>query len=147
MKYTVPLAVLIILTAICGFVAGQEGKTTGLKGLRVPLEYYPDGGLKAVLTAATSSVDSAGQNITGQQLRYETYTEAGSTDVGITAEDCSYNKKTGHAESEKRVKLVKEDVVITGKGFQLDAKKAMISLNSKVVVKFDRTLKRKEKKE
>jgi len=128
-------------------VTGQDTtQTIGLKGLKVPLEYYPDGSVKVLLKAERSTVDSAGQGINAEGLRYETYAEGGSTDVVITAEECFYDKASGKAESESRVTLVRDGVMISGKGFKLDAGKELISLHSEVVVKFKRTLGGKEKK-
>ena len=46
----------------------------------------------------------------------------------------------------QRVKLVRDGVVIVGKGFKLDSKKEIISLKSEVIVEFKRNLVPKEKK-
>lgn len=127
-------------------MVGQDGQTIGLKGLKVPLEYYPDGSVKALLKAEVSTVDSTGQKIKADGLRYETYAEGGATDVVITAEECFYDKASGKAESESRVTLVRDGVLITGKGYNLDSAKDLITLHSEVVVKFKRTLGGKEKK-
>ncbi len=146
MKYYVALTLGFLLCVAAGLVVGEEGETVGLKGLKVPLEFYPDGTLKALLKTETATVDSTGLKIKGEGLRYETYAEGGATDVVIIAEECFYNKKTGQAESDSHVKLVKDSVVIMGKGFKLDSKKEMISLHSEVVVEFERNLIPKEKK-
>ncbi len=145
MRFRLVIASLLLAALAC-IVIGQEGQTIGLKGLKVPLEYYPDGSLKAVLKAALSTVDSTGLKIRGEDLRYETYMQGGSTDVVITAENCLYDKAKGHAESKEKVRLEKKNVVITGKGFTLDSKKEMISLHSDVVVEFDKGLMAREKK-
>lgn len=127
-------------------MVGQDTQTIGLKGLKVPLEYYPDGTVKAMLKAEVSTVDSTGQNIKAEGLRYETYAEGGSTDVVITAEECFYDKANGTAKSDSRVTLERGGVLIKGKGFNLDAERELISLHSDVVVKFKRTLGGKERK-
>jgi len=134
-------------TVLCAIVFAQDGQTIGLKGLKLPLEYYPDGTLKALLKAEVSTVDSSGQSIKGENLRYETYLQSGATDVVVVAENCLYDKAKGLAESESKVRLEKKNVVITGKGFTMDSKKEMISLHSDVVVEFDQGLMAKEKKE
>ena len=146
MRVSIAIAGLMVLSILAGLVVGQDGETVGLKGLKVPLEYYPDGSLKALLKAELSTVDSSGEKIKGEGVVYETYAEGGATDVVITAEECFYNKKTGSAESESRVKLVRDGVVIVGKGFKLDSKKEIISLKSEVIVEFKRNLVPKEKK-
>lgn len=141
------LIALFIAAAAAGIVIGQDsGRTIGLKGLKVPLEYYPDGTLKAVLRAEISNVDATGRKIEGENLRYETYAKGGATDVVITAESCVYDKAKGRAESKNKVKLEKENITITGKGFTLDSKKEIISLHSEVVVEFDKGLMSREKK-
>lgn len=146
MRVSIAIAGLMVLSILSGLVVGQDGETVGLKGLKVPLEYYPDGSLKALLKADLSTVDSSGEKIKGEGVVYETYAEGGATDVVITAEECFYNKKTGAAESESRVKLVRDGVVIVGKGFKLDSKKEIISLKSEVIVEFKKNLVPKEKK-
>jgi lipopolysaccharide export system protein LptC len=146
MRREIAIVGLGLISLIAGLVVGQDGETVGLKGLKVPLEYYPDGSLKALLKADISSVDSSGQKIKGEGVRYETYAEDGTTNVVITAEECFYNKKNGQAESDSRVTLVRDDFVITGKGFKLDSKKEIISLQSEVVVEFAANLMSKEKK-
>jgi lipopolysaccharide export system protein LptC len=146
MKSVLYIAAFAFSCILCGIVVGQEGQAIGLKGLKVPMEFYPDGTLKALLKAETSTVDAAGEQIRGENLRYETYTSAGTTDIVIAAESCLYNKSKGYAESDGRVRLEKGDVVITGKGFTLDSTKEIISLHSEVVVEFERGLMTREKK-
>lgn len=146
MKFGIAAVTVCLLCIAAGLVVGQDGETVGLKGLAVPLEYYPDGTLKALLKAETATVDSTGESIKGEVLRYETYAEGGATDVVITAEQCLYDKKTGQAKSDSRIKLEKDSVVIMGKGFKLNTKKEMISLHSEVVVEFERNLVPREKK-
>ena len=146
MRYYFLIGGFAVLSMLAGLVVGQERETIGLKGLKVPLEYYPDGSLKALLKSEVSTVDSSGQKIKGEVIRYETYTQGGATDVVMTADECYYDKANGNAKSDSNVKLVKDSIVITGKGFELDAKKEMISLHTNVVVEFTRTQGVKEKK-
>lgn len=139
-------AALMAFAVFSWSVTAQEGQTVGLKGLKVPLEYYPDGSLKAMLKAEVSTVDSAGTQIKGEGLTYETYMQGGVTDVVVTADNCVYDREKGMAESESKVTLVRGNVVVSGRGFKLDSKKEMLSLNSEVVVEFERLLRAGEKK-
>ena len=133
-KLSVFAACFIAVAAVMGQVEVMR-----VKGLRLPLEYYPDGSHKVVLRAESAKVSPDGNDIDGGNLRYEMLAENQTTNIVITADECRYDRKAGLAKSGGRVDIRKEGVKVTGKGFILDSNKQMVSILEDVRVEIEST--------
>jgi hypothetical protein len=62
--------------------------------------------------------------------------EDGSTNVLMTAEDCEYDREGQSAKSGGKIKIVRDNVVITGKGFEWYSERERVKIlsNAKIVL-------------
>ncbi|TAN39210.1 MAG: hypothetical protein EPN23_00365 [Verrucomicrobia bacterium] len=129
---------LVIGTLAAGVWAGSAQNTDQqvITGFRVP-EYDDQGRLKSQLFGDYAKIPTAGP-IEVHQLKYEFYNESGTqTDMRITAPLCFYDREHGEANSDGSVRIAREDMVITGVGFNFsrNTERMVIHNQVKVVLK------------
>jgi hypothetical protein len=107
-----------------------------MENLRLPLEYYPDGAVKAQLTAKTAVVLEGG-NVDAAGVCVEMYGTNGVADGVITAESCLYNRQDGMLRSTNAVAFDRAEINISGMGLEWDVNAQLIKIctNAQVVLK------------
>jgi len=124
--------VAVLLAA--GMVGGAFGDLDEILDFSLP-EYDDEGNKVSLMVGERARLLEAGLfEITN--LRIEFY-KKGKTDVVITTPLCRYNQDAGTARSKARVRMEKEGMVLTGKGFAYDRAKDSLKIRSnvKVVIK------------
>jgi hypothetical protein len=84
--------------------------------LRIPLEFYPSGELKAELFAARAHMPPDGR-IRAYGLVVKGYSEKGDPEIVLKAEDCVLDRVGQVATSTNHVSLKRGDVNVSGDGF------------------------------
>lgn len=130
-----------VLVAIL-MVGGAVGQDI-VKGVRYALDYYANGQTKTQLFAGT--VESVGNVVKARDVRVECYTVDGKLDVVILAKECEYTKVDMLVTSESEVKMVKDNIIITGTGFKWDGKEQKVDILSRAKVVFSRKVVKKRK--
>lgn len=133
---TLWVAVLIAVSAVAAFAFENVGQT--VTGFRVP-EYDESNNLKSQLFGDFAKVLPDGViEITGLKIEFYQDGEVGMT---VTAPNCRYDQKGGRAESESDVRIARENMVVTGVGFQWVGKDEQFKIlnKAKVVLKNART--------
>ena len=118
----------------------------GIKNLRWPVEYYPDGKLKTQLIAGLAKIPAQG-DIEATEVRLECYAEDGSLDTVVTAESCSFNRTNSTAHSDGAVFVERKDSTLKGKGFEWNGQDQLVKIlkDVEVVLKGDLNLKEEGK--
>lgn len=135
MAYRMPRRLLVwtLAMSLCGAWVGtlclaQVGQNTVVYGLRIPLQYWPDGNVKTRLLAGEARMPE-GAPVVAKDVRVEMLQPDGETVLTrIEAEDCTYNKSEGVAESSSRVRVARGDVTIEGVGFKWSAEDQSVSI-------------------
>jgi len=86
-----------------------------IEDLRVPMEYYPDGTLKAELFAARAEVQ-ADSAIAASGVVFRVFTTNAIVEATIKAEEAVFHRERQTATSETAVSMQRGGVVITGEG-------------------------------
>jgi hypothetical protein len=110
-----------------------------IQALRLPLEFHEDGSVKSQLRAGLADVPATGA-IHAAEVRFEVFEPDGSTNLVVTAEDCTFDRVHGLATSETRVSLARADVSIRGVGLEWELTNQMIRLKHDVEVVLRRNL-------
>ena len=102
---------------LAGFLHGETAGFRPMEGLRVPVEFYPDGTLKNELTAKEAWVLPDGK-IMATGIVFRVFSTNATLEVTIQAADAVVDRveQTGH--SLQPVSLVREDLLLTGEGFE-----------------------------
>ena len=117
-----------------GSISGQEAQGM-VKGVRMVLEYYQSGEVKSQLMAKEAMIPkNESEEVTATGVRGEFYKEDGTLETVVAAEDCTYNRTQGVIKSDGKVRLDREDVVISGTGFSWDSKAEVVSIKDKTKV-------------
>lgn len=121
----------VIVVGAAWFSLAQIDEITGF---RVP-EYDEDGNLKSQIYGDFAKIrDDDRIEITN--LKIEMYNDD-EIDILVTAPHCLYDQKSRRAHSESRVRIARDNTVITGEDFSWDMKEQrfVILKNAKVVLK------------
>ena len=119
-------------------VAPAAPKNQQVTGFRVP-SYDSDNNLTSQLFGDAATILPDGRvDIT--ELRLEFYSGSASnrlTEMRVTSPRCMYNRNSGSATSDAPVRLARENMVITGTGFEWNNRKQrlVIMQDAKVVLK------------
>ncbi len=114
--------------------AQRAGDTQTITEFEVP-EFGPDNELKSKLYGKRAVVKPNGLvDIDG--LRIEFFDIRRVVEMRVTAETCLYNRVTKNAESEGRVRIARDQMIITGEGFRWNAEEGRFRIfnDSKVVL-------------
>ena len=123
---------LLLAFGVAGWAEDSSMQTVA--GFRVP-EYDENNQLKSQLFGDFAKVLPDGI-IEITQLKIDFYSE-GKVEMTVTSPQCTYKQKEGKAESEAAVRITREDMVVTGKGFAWNGRdeKFQIFKEAKVVLK------------
>lgn len=88
-----------------------------LQGLRVPVDFYPDGTLKHELLAQEARVLENG-TIEAKVVAFRLFTEDGLEEVLIQAEDATVDRAGLQGHSDRKVSLARDQLLLTGEGFE-----------------------------
>ncbi len=88
-----------------------------IEGLRVPLEYYPDGTLRTELFARRATV-SPDSTIAASGIVFRVFFTNGTVDVTITAEDAECSRERQAGWSKTAVSMRQGEMLLTGEGFK-----------------------------
>lgn len=125
---------LLLLPVLPGLAQRQADSQT-ISKFEVP-EFGPNNELKSKLIGDFARLRTNGQvDITGLQIEF--FDLERRVNMRVTAETCLYNRVTRNAESDQRVRIARENMVITGEGFQWNAEEGRFRIfkDSKVVLK------------
>ncbi len=106
-----------------------------IEGLRVPLEYYPDGTLRTELSARRATV-SADATIAASGIVFRVFSTNGTVDVTITAEDAKCSRERQSGWSETAVSMRQGEMLLTGEGFKWDGTSGTIQILRQARVSF-----------
>jgi len=127
------LGFLLIATAL--LVAIMTGVAQEpMENLRIPVEHYPSGKLKTELYAARAEVPPDG-TIIAYGLVLKSFSEDGSLEIEITAEDCICDRIQQVASSSNHVSLTHGELTVNGDGFRWEgaSEKFTVLRNARVV--------------
>jgi hypothetical protein len=140
MKLWARLCVSALLPGICCTVLWSQTPPAGdavtikpVENVKLPLDRYEDGKIKTQLIAGKAKPPIQG-DWEAWDVRIEFYSHEGVVESFMTADDCRYNRESGMARSESNVRLEKSDIIITGKGFEWNAKDQIVTIMSNVKV-------------
>ena len=103
--------------------------------LRLPIDYYPDGRIKTQITAGSAKLADAGP-IEASDVRVEMFDTNGVVDAWMAATRCVFDRAAGVGRSDSDVRLEARGAVVTGTGFEWNAKTLTVRIlrNAKVVL-------------
>lgn len=134
-------AVFIGMVFCCGYggVFAQEP----LEGLRVPVDFYPNGQVKTELQADRAEILPDGR-IRAEGIEFRTFETNGTLDVTIRAADAIADRGEKEANSERPVSLMREALLLTGEGFVWNGKGETIRILRRVRLSFPSEMIREE---
>ncbi len=106
-----------------------------LQGLRVPVDFYPDGTLKHELLAKEARALEDG-TIEAKGVAFRLFSEDGEEEVLILAEDAMVNRADLRGHSDRAVSLTRDRLLLTGDGFEWNGAGATIRILRNVRVSF-----------
>ncbi len=119
---------LVVVSMIASVVMAEE-MAMPVKNLRLPMEYYDSGAVKTQLKAGFALVPPKGV-IVASNVVMHMFFENGSTNVMMTAEDCKYDREKQSAKSGGKIKIIRDNIVITGKGFEWYSERERVKILS-----------------
>jgi lipopolysaccharide export system protein LptC len=126
--------VLVLLLAVVAVGWAEKSIVQTVAGFRVP-EYDDKNQLKSQMFGDFAKVLPDGV-IEITQLKIDFYSD-GKVNMTVTAPRCTYKQKEGMAESDADVRITREDMVVTGKGFAWSGRDEQFRIfkEAKVVLK------------
>jgi lipopolysaccharide export system protein LptC len=126
--------VLVLLLAVVAVGWAEKSSVQTVAGFRVP-EYDDKNQLKSQMFGDFAKVLPDGV-IEITQLKIDFYSD-GKVNMTVTAPRCTYKQKEGMAESDADVRITREDMVVTGKGFAWSGRDEQFRIfkGAKVVLK------------
>jgi hypothetical protein len=122
---------LALLLAVVAVGRAEESGMQTVAGFRVP-EYDESNRLKSQLFGDFAKVLPDGV-IEITQLKIDFYSD-GKVNMTVTAPQCAYKQKEGIAESAADVRITREDMVVTGKGFAWNGRDEQFQIFKEVKV-------------
>jgi len=108
-------------------------------GLRLPLEYHENGGIKTQLFAQKATVPVKGL-IRGTGVRVEVYNEEGNIETLMTAEDFRYDRDNRSGRSKTGVVIERGSARVTGTGMKWKSDEQEVRIISDVTVTLGGTM-------
>lgn len=115
--------------------SSAEEQMQPLEGLRVPVDFYPDGTLKHELIAKKAKALEDG-SIDAEGIEFRLFTPQGEEEVVIRAQQAKIDRATLKGSSEKPVSLMREKLLLTGEGFEWKGKAETIRILRRVRLSF-----------
>lgn len=123
-----------------------------IEGLRLPLEFDPDGTLKTELFARQATIQPD-MTIAASGIVFRVFATNGAVETTITAEDAEFSRERQAGWSEKTVSMRQGDLLVTGDGFRWNGangtlrilRQARVSFPAEMI-KMERVLKNDEQK-
>lgn len=106
-----------------------------LQGLRVPVDFYPDGTLKHELLARQARMADDG-TIEAEGVEFRLYTDEGIEEVLIRTEDAVVDRAGATGHSERSILLERDQLVLTGDGFDWNGVGQTIRIKNNVRLTF-----------
>jgi len=125
---------LVLWMALAAGSGAAEDEAQTVAGFRVP-EYDENNQLKSQLFGDFAKVLPDGV-IEITQLKIDFYS-GGEVEMTVTSPRCTYRQKEARAESDADVRITREDMVVTGRGFAWNGRNETFEIfkEAKVVLK------------
>ncbi|MFU8779939.1 MAG: hypothetical protein ACNA71_02815 [Kiritimatiellia bacterium] len=107
----------ILFVFVGGVSAVVLASIQPMQGLRVPMDYYPDGTLKHELLAREAQLTEGGA-IDVRGVEFRLFTPEGREEVVIRAEQATVDRVGLRGHSERPVSLARDQLLLTGEGFK-----------------------------
>ena len=120
---------LIFMSTLTAIPLMAEEMAMPVKNLRLPMEHYESGAVKTQLKAGFALVPPKGM-IVASNVVMHMFFEDGSTNVLMVAENCNYDREKQSANSEGKIKIVRDNIIITGKGFEWYSERERVKILS-----------------
>jgi len=117
--------------------ASKAAMTSPVVNLMLPLDYYPNGRLKAVLRAERSQLYEDGL-IFAEGVRVDLLAEDGTLDGRLTAEGCLFDRQTKHGYCEGAVGVSKGTDRLKGRGMYFSIEEQFIKILSECEIRTQR---------
>jgi hypothetical protein len=129
------LLVNIIMIALLGLGAVVLANMQPLQGLRVPVDFYPDGTLKHELLADEARALEDGV-IDAKGVEFRVFTEEGVLEAVIRAEQTTVDRVGLQGRSERKVSVERGPLLLTGEGYEWNGKGETIRILRNVRLTF-----------
>lgn len=127
----VAVTVHVLSGAVCvaqdGAEPDREPEPLPLQDVRIPLTQYPDGSVKTQLKAEGARISEDG-NVEARVIRLEFLTPGGGLEAVVEAEECTFDRESEVARSGSHISIIRRNVLITGRGFEWNAKDEMVKI-------------------
>lgn len=117
--------------------ASKAAMVSPVENLMLPLDYYDNGRMKAVLRAKKAQMLADGL-IFGEDVTVDLLTEDGKPDGRLTAEGCLFNRETKHGYCEGAVGMVKGTDRLKGRGMYFSIGEQFIKILSECEIRTSR---------
>lgn len=130
--------VLLAIQVLHGPPASAQGRMAQdvqtIRGFEVP-EYDRENRLQSRLFGDLARLLPSGLvDITG--MRVEFYDDDREVEMRVTAETCLYDRTTRNASSDAHIRISRQNMIITGKGFVWDAEEERFEIHEEAKVVF-----------
>jgi hypothetical protein len=109
------------------WAAVKAAMTTPVENLAIPLDYHPNGRVKARLRAERAQVFLDGM-IFAENVEVELLTEEGAPDGRLTSEGCLFDRKAKHGWCEGRVSVEKDGDRLKGRDMYFSIERQFIKI-------------------
>lgn len=137
---------LLLIFALCGLAAAQDPNVQSLSGFELP-EYDADGKIIRHIFGDMAEMLPGGL-IRISNLRVDIYKDE-QVDMKVIAPRCELDQQSKQAVSDGPVRIIRDNMVVTGRGFDFSNEKERIQImhDTRVVLKgFQSKVDRGEKK-
>lgn len=117
--------------------ASKAAMTSPVENLMLPLDYHPNGRMKAVLRAAKSQIVAEGL-IYAEGVSVDLLTESGQPDGHLTADGCLFDRVNKQGYCEGAVSVVKGTDRIKGRGMYFSIEAQFIKILSECEIRTSR---------
>ena len=113
----------------------KAAMTVPMENLQMPLEYWPEGGVKARLFARRAQVFEKGQTIFAEGVRVEMLSQEGKPDGELNADGCLFDKATKRGYCRGMVTVRKDGDQIKGRGLYFSVSEEYIRILSECEIR------------
>ena len=126
----------LILLALAGAVTALAQNVQVIQDFEIPLDVDPQTGAEKSRLKAAEATLVPGKPVKIKQLTIE-YLDEGKVDLTVTSPSCDYDQVKKVAQSRDRVRIERENAVVTGTGFKYDSGKEQFFIydDVKLVIK------------